>query len=121
MSSSNQSSSSESSPNLTPIKSETQLSSLPKESPFETQISHGTWSQATYPSQAPPKRKAESQFKPLVNKPPIPIHASSLSSSTLLTIPADLKETRQRVFALEAPIRWTKEEFNRLWPYMDTF
>ena len=106
-------SSPESTPKLTPVKTKTQASVE------VTQISDGTWSQATYPSQSLPKRKAESPLEPLVDLPPHPLRGGT--SSTLLKIPADLKETRQRVFSLEEPIKWTAEQFNRLWPYMDTF
>src|SRR5436189_2210628 len=45
--------------------------------------------------------------------------ANSTLSSTLLTLPPDLIDMRSRFFSPDASISLTRDEFDRLWPYMD--
>src|SRR5436190_536621 len=45
--------------------------------------------------------------------------ANSTLSSTLLTLPPDLVDMRSRFFSPDASISLTRDEFDRLWPYMD--
>ena len=39
----------------------------------------------------------------------------------MMKLPPNIIETRQAVFLLNKPIRWTAEEFDAYWPLVDNF
>ena len=47
------------------------------------------------------------------------MNANSTSSSTLLALPPNLVNMRSQFFSPDASISLTRDEFDRLWPYMD--
>ena len=41
--------------------------------------------------------------------------------STILRLPPDLPAIRERTFLLDREIKWSAEEFNKYWPFIDNF
>ena len=106
--------------------------------------SEGEWSRPTYsdasrspsplpegstslpPSLHPPvKRKASAPLdkehrKGTKRSKPTPLVEPELAS-TILKLPPHIPETRETVFLLSKPIRWTVEDFDAYWPLVDNF